>query len=60
MIAYKEISEIEIKKIQEDYLYAQSSTYQKDKLLDALAESTEQDLNLLGITGIEDQHQPLF
>ena len=57
MIAYKEISEIEIKKIQEDYLYAQSSTYQKDKLLDALAESTEQDLNLLGITGIEDQLQ---
>ena len=57
MIAYKEISEEEFAFINNDYIAAQSDTYQKDVLLNQLSDRTEQNLTLLGITGIEDQLQ---
>jgi magnesium-transporting ATPase (P-type) len=57
MIAYKEIDNNDFRSIYKEYKKAQLNTYLKNKLLNILAEKVENNLILLGITGIEDKLQ---
>ncbi len=57
MIAYKEIDEETYKLIYKEYKKAQINTYLKNKMLNILADKVEDNLILLGITGIEDELQ---
>ena len=57
MIAYKEIDNNDFRSIYKEYKKAQLNTYLKNKLLNILADKVEDNLILLGITGIEDQLQ---
>ena len=57
MIAYKEIDNNDFRSIYKEYKKAQLNTYLKNKLLNILADKVENNLILLGITGIEDKLQ---
>ena len=57
VVAYKKLSLNELNKYQKDYLSACKSTYNKKEKLDSLANKIENNLVLLGVTGIQDELQ---
>lgn len=58
VIAYRELSEEEYKKWEEEFLKAKTSvTLDRDTLVDAAADKIERDLILLGATAVEDKLQ---
>ena len=56
-VAYKKISINELNIYQKEYLQACKSTYKKKEQLDILSRKIENDLILLGVTGIQDELQ---
>ena len=56
-VAYKKISLNELNLYQKEYLNACKSTYNKKEKLEILSKKIENDLILLGITGIQDELQ---
>ena len=56
-VAYKKISLNELNIYQKEYLKACKSTYNKKEKLEILAKKIENDLILLGVTGIQDELQ---
>ena len=57
VVAYKKISLNELNIYQKEYLNACKSTYNKKEKLEILANKIENDLILLGVTGIQDELQ---
>ena len=57
VVAYKKISSKELNLYQKEYLHACKSTYNKKEKLDILANKIENNLILLGVTGIQDELQ---
>lgn len=58
VIAYRELSEDEYKKWEEEFLKAKTSvSVDRDALVDAAADKIERDLILLGATAVEDKLQ---
>ena len=56
-VAYKKISLNELNLYQKEYLLACKSTYDKKEKLEILSKKVENDLILLGVTGIQDELQ---
>ena len=56
-VAYKKISINELNLFQKEYLKACKSTYNKKEKLEILSKKIENDLILLGVTGIQDELQ---
>ena len=57
VVAYKKISLNDLNGYQKEYLKACKSTYNKKEKLDVLANKIENNLVLLGVTGIQDELQ---
>jgi len=57
VVAYKKISSKELNLYQKEHLHACKSTYNKKEKLDNLANKIENNLILLGVTGIQDELQ---
>ena len=57
VVAYKKISLKDLNSYQKEYLHACKSTYNKKEKLEFLANKIENNLVLLGVTGIQDELQ---